>query len=373
MLKARIPLSTVARKGTALGAVALALVLGAAPAIGQQVITVAKNEYLSTIARQIRPDGATLNQTLVALYEANPKAFIQSNLNLVYAGARLTVPSAAVVASKTPAQATRIVAEHNARFAAWRQRLAARAAPAQAPATPEPAPVAAPSSAPQVPQGDRLELSQAGAQERQIAQAEVARQQALQAEAMTRNLTDLKDAQSRLAQMPAPMPAPASTPAVDAGGAAPLAKPDPYSQWPAWVRNVKDHPALLPAVVLVLLLLAAWSWAHGRKLAAARQSALVAGSLGPWVEGIDLDLDRDNAEANPSSLSNAATHADIDDAIPHYLSGSADGDLEAADALASAGNPERARELAEQALADPSADVRARARVLLDRIGKDSA
>ena len=365
MLKARIPLSTVACKGTALGAIALALVLGAAPAIGQQVITVAKNEYLSTIARQIRPDGATLNQTLVALYEANPRAFIQSNLNLVYAGARLTVPSAAVVGSKTPAQATQIVAEHNARFAAWRQRLATRAAPAKATA----GAVRDASPMPPAPKGDRLELSQAAAEERQIAQAEVARQQALQTEAMTRNLIDLQDVQRRLAQMPtpisAPMPAAVST--------ASLAKPDPYSQWPAWVRNVKDHPALLPSLVVALLLLALWAWAHERKLAAARQSALVAGSLGPWVEGIDLDLDRDNAEANPSSLSNAATHADIDDAIPHYLSGSADGDLEAADALASAGNPERARELAEQALADPSADVRARARVLLDRIGKDSA
>ena len=366
---ARIPLGTVAYKGAAFGAIALALVLGAAPAIGQQVITVAKNEYLSTIARQIRPDGATLNQTLVALYEANPKAFIQSNLNLVYAGARLTVPGAAVVGSKTPAQATQIVAEHNARFAAWRQRLAARAAPAKptAGAAPDASPM------PPAPKGDRLELSQAAVEERQIAQAEVARQQALQAEAMTRNLTDLQDVQRRLAQMPAPMQAPASAPAAVAASQTPLATPDPYSQWPAWVRNVKDHPAILPSVVVALLLLAWWAWAHERKLAAARQSALVGGSLGPWVEGIDLDLDRDSAEGNPSSLSNAATHADIDDAIPHYLSGSADGDLQAADALANAGNPERARELAEQALADPSADVRARARVLLDRIGKDNA
>ena len=341
--------------------------VAAAPASAQQVVTVGQNEFLGTIARQVRPSSATLNQTLVALYEANPKAFIQNNLNLVYAGARLTLPSEAAVLSKSPAQATQVVADHNARFAAWRQRLAARANAATPPAQANQGNVTAQASQAQPPQGDRLELSQAQAEERQIAQAEAARQQALQAEAMTRNLLDLNKIQNQLAQMPA-----VAAPPV-AAQAEPIAKPDPYAQWPAWMREVKDHPALIPAVVVVLLLLALWAWVHGRREAQARQMVMAGSALGPWVDGIDLDLDRDPkdpTEPNPGSLSSAVADADVDDAIPHYLSGSADGDLQAADALASAGNADRARELAEQALADPSADVRARARALLDRIAK---
>lgn len=352
-------------------ALSVLFTVAATPASAQQVVTVAQDEFLGTIARQVRPSGATLNQTLVALYEANPKAFIQNNLNLVYAGARLTLPSEAAVLSKSPAQATQVVADHNARFAAWRQRLAARANAAKPPAQADQGDVTAQASQTQPPQGDRLELSQAQAEERQIAQAEAARQQALQAEAMTRNLLNLNKIQNQLAQMPAVAAPPAASPV--AAQAEAITKPDPYAQWPAWVREVKDHPALIPAVVGVLLLLALWAWVHGRREAQARQMAMAGSALGPWVDGIDLDLDRDPkdpTEPNPGSLSSAVADADVDDAIPHYLSGSADGDLQAADALASAGNADRARELAEQALADPSADVRARARALLDRIAK---
>ncbi|MBU2676458.1 MAG: LysM peptidoglycan-binding domain-containing protein, partial [Gammaproteobacteria bacterium] len=55
---------------------------------------VQRNETLWGIAGRIRPDNRlTMNQTMLAIYEANPQAF-GGNINLLRAGARLRIPSA---------------------------------------------------------------------------------------------------------------------------------------------------------------------------------------------------------------------------------------------------------------------------------------
>ncbi|WP_422840092.1 FimV/HubP family polar landmark protein [Achromobacter xylosoxidans] len=64
---------------------------------------------------------------LVALWRANPDAFIQGNMNLVRAGQKLAIPDAATVRAVDPAEARRIFNEHAEAFARYRARLGAAA------------------------------------------------------------------------------------------------------------------------------------------------------------------------------------------------------------------------------------------------------
>ncbi|MBI5781965.1 MAG: LysM peptidoglycan-binding domain-containing protein [Rhodocyclales bacterium] len=56
--------------------------------------SVQPGETLYAIARQVAPSGLTAEQTLVALWRANPHAFIDGDINRLKAGASLKVPSA---------------------------------------------------------------------------------------------------------------------------------------------------------------------------------------------------------------------------------------------------------------------------------------
>lgn len=53
---------------------------------------VSRGDTLSSIARQVLPDGVNLNQMLVALYRANRDAFIANNMNLLRTGVVLNIP-----------------------------------------------------------------------------------------------------------------------------------------------------------------------------------------------------------------------------------------------------------------------------------------
>jgi len=60
-------------------------------------IVVVKNETLWGITSRVRDDGRlTMNQTMLAIYEANPEAF-GGNINVLHAGARLRIPTASDV------------------------------------------------------------------------------------------------------------------------------------------------------------------------------------------------------------------------------------------------------------------------------------
>ncbi|MEM6820110.1 MAG: FimV/HubP family polar landmark protein [Pseudomonadota bacterium] len=62
------------------------------PAFNGSQYQVQRNDTLWEIANRIRPEGTDINQTMLALYEANPGAF-DGNINLLRAGATLQVPS----------------------------------------------------------------------------------------------------------------------------------------------------------------------------------------------------------------------------------------------------------------------------------------
>ena len=78
-------------------------------------VTVQPGQSLSEIASQIRPQlgSSDLDETLLALYKANPDAFIGGSIHRLRAGAQLNKPDATLLGSITPAQAKEFAQEAN--------------------------------------------------------------------------------------------------------------------------------------------------------------------------------------------------------------------------------------------------------------------
>jgi pilus assembly protein FimV len=81
-------------------------------------------ETLFRIARSIKPEGATLEQTLVGLYRRNPDAFIKKNMNLVKSGKILRIPNPDEFAAVPQQEAVRELHVQVADFHAMRTKLA---------------------------------------------------------------------------------------------------------------------------------------------------------------------------------------------------------------------------------------------------------
>ena len=72
--------------------------------------TVQAGETLECIAQASRRAGVTVDQMIVAIFRANPEAFIGSNLNRLRAGSLVTIPSAEAT-EITLDEARRVIAE----------------------------------------------------------------------------------------------------------------------------------------------------------------------------------------------------------------------------------------------------------------------
>ncbi|HYC45742.1 MAG TPA: FimV/HubP family polar landmark protein, partial [Burkholderiales bacterium] len=88
-------------------------------------------ETLGRIARSVKPEGVSLEQTLVGLYRQNPDAFIRKNMNLVRSGRILKVPEASELAATPRREAVQEVRTHVADWNAYRNRVADRVATAR--------------------------------------------------------------------------------------------------------------------------------------------------------------------------------------------------------------------------------------------------
>ena len=93
---------------------------------GEGPIEVKRGDTLSAIAERIRPPDVSLDQTLIALYQANPAAFFGS-IHQLRAGAALQVPDQSAIAAIPPAEARRQVRLQTRSFQEYRARLAERA------------------------------------------------------------------------------------------------------------------------------------------------------------------------------------------------------------------------------------------------------
>jgi pilus assembly protein FimV len=85
---------------------------------------VRRGDTLSSIAERTRPASASLDQMLVALFRANPGAFIGGNMNALRADSVLTVPQEQQVLATDQSSARREVTAQSADFAQYRSRLA---------------------------------------------------------------------------------------------------------------------------------------------------------------------------------------------------------------------------------------------------------
>jgi pilus assembly protein FimV len=94
------------------------------PAVGADSVRVAQGDTLSRIASRAQRPGVSLEQMLVAIYRANPEAFIGSNMNRLRSGAVLSLPGADAAGAVTAAEARQTIQAQSSDFGAYRQRLA---------------------------------------------------------------------------------------------------------------------------------------------------------------------------------------------------------------------------------------------------------
>ena len=92
---------------------------------------VRKGENLASIASALKPEGASLDQMLVALFQSNKRAFAGNNMNRLKAGQILRVPEAGQAEEVKTSEAAEQVKAHSADWQAYRQKLAATVAEAK--------------------------------------------------------------------------------------------------------------------------------------------------------------------------------------------------------------------------------------------------
>ena len=85
---------------------------------------VKQGDTLAKIASELKPDGYSLDQMLVSLFEANKQAFHDNNMNRLKSGQILKVPEASATATISKADAAKEVKAHAADWNAYRQKLA---------------------------------------------------------------------------------------------------------------------------------------------------------------------------------------------------------------------------------------------------------
>jgi len=85
-----------------------------------------KNDTLWKVAEQVsRDDDISVEQMMIALYQENPRAFYQENVNALLAGKTLNIPEREVILKLSRKQA---LAEFNRQTTAWKNRLASASA-----------------------------------------------------------------------------------------------------------------------------------------------------------------------------------------------------------------------------------------------------
>lgn len=223
-------------------------------------VTVRAGDTLSAIAQRHATGGVSLEQMLVSLYRANPQAFIQNNMNLLRAGAVLSVPGADVASQVSRDDALRTIRAQSDDFNAYRQRLAGIAPKV---GTEEPGQRAAgrvqarvEDRTPTAAAEDRLKLSQGAVQpsapEARVSREAEQRDTSTRVAELRRNVEELERLQqaARPAAQPAAAsasaPAAASAPAPATAASAPA--PAAVAAAPASAPAAASAPVLAPAV-----------------------------------------------------------------------------------------------------------------------------
>lgn len=96
----------------------------AQPAPADVAYEIRRGDTLNRIANQYKPAGVSLDQMLVALVRANPRAFDDGNMNRMRAGRILIIPDRIAAENIAPQEARKIVSAQTVDFRAYRARLA---------------------------------------------------------------------------------------------------------------------------------------------------------------------------------------------------------------------------------------------------------
>jgi pilus assembly protein FimV len=140
-------------------------------AAGSENYQVKSGDTLAQIAGQLKPEGVSLDQMLVALYRANTQAFVGNNMNRLRAGQILSVPDADAAKTISKSEARGVIVAQAADFNAYRNNLAGQVAASAQPKKAESSQSAGGKITAQVEEKptaaneskDKLKLSKAGA------------------------------------------------------------------------------------------------------------------------------------------------------------------------------------------------------------------
>ncbi len=90
----------------------------------RQEYAVKKGDSLAKIARELKPDGYSLERMMAALYESNKQAFDGNNMNRLKSGQILRAPDTAQLDNTSQFAAAKEIKVHAADWNAYRQKLA---------------------------------------------------------------------------------------------------------------------------------------------------------------------------------------------------------------------------------------------------------
>jgi pilus assembly protein FimV len=199
----------------------------AAVAAAERHVKVRSGDTLSRIARANKPANVSLDQMLIALLRANPDAFIGGNVNLLKAGADLTIPGQEQAAAVPSNEAAAVLALQSKNFDEYRHRLAADAprigaSPRQATGKIE---ATVSEKKPVPPSRNRLTLSSGAVGKASTEEKLIAARLARMAEERAAKLANEASALSRLERPAAASTAESAAPAAPAASAAVAAPP----------------------------------------------------------------------------------------------------------------------------------------------------
>ena len=211
---------------------------------------VRNGETLHRIATEVKPQGVTLDQMLVALFQANPDAFDGNNMNRLKAGKILSLPEKSAVEALPPAEARKVVLTQSSNWNAYRSKLAgiSAASPAKSDSTRQEVggkiTAKVEDKEEQVVPKDQLKVSRAdsksgkgGAPGTAAEEESIAKDKALQeanerVAALEKNVADLQkllelknQSLADLQKQTAPAPAPAGSASPETPASAPVASP----------------------------------------------------------------------------------------------------------------------------------------------------
>jgi len=317
-----------------------------------QSYRVKNGDTLTGIASQYKSAGVSLDQMLLALYQANPDAFIDKNMNRMKAGEILSMPDADAARAVNEDDARDIIRAQARDFNNYRSRLAGQVAAGPARQSAEGTRSAGgkitakveESATPAAESKDRLKLSNATATqgagkntdnaasaEDRIAQEKAIEEANARVKELEKNVSDLqkiielknKSLAEQQKQAGSAKTAPATAAATKPTPHAAAAKPPVHVPPPApgFFDGVLDNPMLLPGLGALLVALGALGVYNARRKKPGKQfedslitdSSLKANSLFGSTGGQSVDT---NNSVFNSSFSPSSSHLDSNEVDP---------------------------------------------------------